>query len=83
MSLRSLSPSAQHTVKQNVHCVTEKEKCGAVTAFDLNTVIVLSWQIILLDFSEHPLNERIVLSFSSSLLYITSNVLQFFTSLLC
>lgn len=75
-------PLAQHTVRRNVHCVTEEEKCGAVTASDLNTVIVLSWQITL-DFSDHSLNERIVLSFSSSSLCVTSNVVGFFPSLLC
>lgn len=67
------------TVKRDVDGVTEEEKCGAVTASDLNTEIVLSWQIILLDLLDHSLSERTVLSSSSSYsLHITSRVLGFF-----
>lgn len=71
-------------MKRDGHGVTEEEKCGAVTASDLNTVIVLSWQIILLYLLDHSLSERTVLSSSSSSsLLITNSVLGFFPSLLC
>lgn len=42
VSLWSLCPLEPHSAKWDVHGVTEEEKCGTVTASDLNTVIVLS-----------------------------------------
>lgn len=56
---------------------------GAVTASDLNTVIILFWKIILLDLLDHSLSERTVLSSSSFSLQIASSVLGFFPGLLC
>ena len=41
MALRSLPPLALYTVKDDVHCVAEEERCGAVS--NLDTVTIFSW----------------------------------------